>query len=92
MTVFQNANDTVLNGTLEEIDEPILKHLQDVTIELPETNTGFKINFHFEPNEFFENTVLTKEYMLRNEYDKERDKNRITWVFYTFDYSCQSVT
>jgi len=71
LTVFQNANDTVLHGTLEEIDEPILKHLQDVTIELPETNTGFKINFHFEPNEFFENTVLTKEYMLRNEYDKE---------------------
>ena len=53
---------------------------------------SIKINFHFEPNEFFENTVLTKEYMLRNEYDKERDKNRITWVFYTFDYSCQSVT
>jgi len=71
LTVFQNANDTVLHGTVEEIDEPILKHLQDVTVELPETNTGFKINFHFEPNDFFENTVLTKEYMLRNEYDKE---------------------
>ena len=71
LTVFQNANDTVLHGMVEQIDEPILKHLQDVTVSLPETNSGFFLNFHFGPNEFFSNTVLTKEYILRNDYDKE---------------------
>merc|ERR1712045_401577 len=71
LTVFQNANDTVLHGIVEQIDEPILKHLQDLTVTLPETNTGFSLNFHFSPNEFFSNSVLTKEYTLRNDYDKE---------------------
>ena len=52
-------------------DEPILKHLQDVTVSLPETNSGFFLNFHFGPNEFFSNTVLTKEYILKNDYNKE---------------------
>jgi len=71
LTVFQNANDTVLHGMIEQIDEPILKHLQDVTVSLPDTNSGFFLNFHFGPNEFFSNTVLTKEYILRNDFDKE---------------------
>merc|ERR1712029_861281 len=71
LTVFQNANDTVLHGTVEQIDEPILKSLQDVTVTLPESNTGFSLNFHFAPNDYFSNSVLTKEYELRNDYDKE---------------------
>merc|ERR1712227_1089636 len=71
LTVFQNANDTVLHGTVEQIDEPILKSLQDVTVTLPESNTGFSLNFHFAPNDYFSNTVLTKEYELKNDYDKE---------------------
>merc|ERR1712066_854583 len=34
-------------------------------------NTGFSLNFVFSPNEYFSNSVLTKEYELRNDYDKE---------------------
>ena len=71
LMVFQNANEGVLHGTLEAIDEPILKHLEDVTVTLPETNDGFKINFHFSPNDFFSNAVLYKEYKMRNDYDRE---------------------
>ena len=71
LTVFQNANDTVLHGMVEQIDEPILKHLQDVTVNLPDTNTGFSLNFHFAPNDFFSNPVLTKEYSLRNDYQED---------------------
>ena len=32
-------------------------------------NLGFRIEFHFGPNEFFENTVLFKDYALRCELD-----------------------
>lgn len=71
LTVFQNANEGVLHGTIEAIDEPILKYLEDVTVALPETNDGFTINFHFAPNDFFTNSVLFKEYKLRNDYDRE---------------------
>lgn len=70
LTVFKNANETVLNRTVEVVDEPILKHLQDVTVTLPETDTGFSLHFHFAQNEFFSNSVLTKEYMLRNDIDR----------------------
>ena len=37
---------------------------------LPEANTGFSLHFHFAQNEFFSNSVLTKEYELRNEIDR----------------------
>ena len=70
MTVFKNANETVLNRTIELVDEPILKHLQDVTVTLPQANTGFTLHFHFAQNEFFSNSVLTKEYELRNDIDR----------------------
>jgi len=71
LTALQNANDSILHGTLEEIDFPILKSLQDITVELPDENTGFKLHFHFAPNDYFTNTVLTKQYELKNDYDKD---------------------
>ena len=71
LKVFQHANEDVLHGTMEQIDEPILKYLEDVRVSLPETNDGFTLNFHFADNEFFSNKVLIKEYQLRNDYDKD---------------------
>jgi len=71
LTVFQNANESLLSGTFEPIDEPVFKHLEDITITLPEKNTGFIINFQFSSNEFFSNSVLTKEYELKSEIDPE---------------------
>jgi len=53
LTAFQNANETLLNGMFEKIDEPLFKHLEDITITVPETNTGFTLNFYFSPNEYF---------------------------------------
>ena len=70
LTVFKNANQTVLNRTVELADEPILKHLQDITVTLPKSNTGFSLQFHFAQNEFFSNSILTKEYELRNDIDR----------------------
>jgi len=71
LTVFQNANEPLLCGTFEAIDEPIMKFLQDVTISLPPENTSFTITFHFAPNQFFTNKELTKEYLMKNTFDPE---------------------
>merc|ERR1719466_28048 len=71
LTVFQNANESLLCGTFESIDEPIMKFLQDVTVTLPPENTSFTITFHFAPNQFFTNKELTKEYLMKNTFDPE---------------------
>ena len=71
LTAFQNANETLLNGLFEKIDEPVFRHLEDITITIPETNTGFTLNFYFSPNEYFTNSVLTKEYEMKSGIDQE---------------------
>ncbi|EDO27320.1 predicted protein [Nematostella vectensis] len=71
------------NNNNKEHDEPILKHLHDVRVIFtgPEsTNTtqypqptpmGFVLEFHFTPNPFFTNTVLTKSYKMKCEPDED---------------------
>lgn len=40
-----------------------LKHLTDIKLEYLDTKqAGFKLLFSFSPNEFFEDSVLTKTY------------------------------
>lgn len=57
---------TVLTATLSEIhenDRPILEHLTDVRMKSkPLSDLGFILEFHFSPNEYFQNAVLSKEY------------------------------
>lgn len=69
---LKNANDDVLASTIAPHDEPVLESLMDITVQLksPE-NTGFTLSFHFKENEWFTNSVLTKEYELRNLHDPE---------------------
>jgi len=71
LTVFQNANESLFNGVFQPIDEPIFKYLEDITLTLPEKNTGFVLNFHFGSNEFFTNQILTKEYEMKSDIDKD---------------------
>ena len=71
LTVFQNANESLLCGTVEPIDEPILKSLEDVTLTLPKDNTSFTLTFTFGENAYFTNRELTKEYMMKNTFDPE---------------------
>lgn len=50
---------------IQEHDEPILKHLEDIKVAFLEQDPmGFTLEFHFSPNEFFSNTVLTKVYTM----------------------------
>lgn len=52
---------------ITEDDEEALKHLTDIRFRDLEDNPGFKLEFYFEPNDFFSDSVLTKTYYLANE-------------------------
>lgn len=50
--------------TDEDID--CLEHLQNIACVDNADGTGFRLEFHFAPNDYFENTVLTKRYEIPN--------------------------
>jgi len=54
LTAFQNANETLLNGLFEKVDEPVFKHLEDITITIPETNTDPEDPLDFDGPEVFQ--------------------------------------
>merc|ERR1712080_194984 len=64
LTVFKNVE--MLAEMVQDNDEAILRHLDDITLKLLETNPmGFILEFHFSPNDHFTNTVLTKHYEMK---------------------------
>ncbi|XP_034937204.1 nucleosome assembly protein 1-like 1 isoform X2 [Chelonus insularis] len=69
LSLFKNVG--MLDEMVQEHDEPILKHLYDIKVILLESDPmGFVLEFHFEPNEYFCNSVLTKEYIMKCAPDK----------------------
>ncbi len=52
-----------------ENDQAILEHLTDVQVHLTTEGdeTGFTLEFHFSPNDYFTNTVLTKQYIFNHQ-------------------------
>lgn len=51
----------ILGSAIQEHDEPILDHLRDIRVVMKnEKPYGYTIEFQFAPNEYFTNTVLTK--------------------------------
>ncbi|KAJ6651608.1 hypothetical protein lerEdw1_020809 [Lerista edwardsae] len=73
LTIFKNVD--LLSDMVQEHDEPILKHLKDTKVKFSEAgqpmvgSLTFILEFHFEPNEYFTNEVLTKTYRMRSEPD-----------------------
>lgn len=63
LAAFKNA--PTVADMIEEYDEPILKHLVEVKAVTVFEPMSFYVEFHFEPNDYFTNTVLTKSYELR---------------------------
>nr|CAD7460023.1 unnamed protein product [Timema tahoe] len=64
LIIFKNVQ--MLAEMVQEHDEPILKHLIDIQVLFLESNPmGFVLEFHFSPNEYFSNSVLTKEYEMK---------------------------
>ena len=69
LTIFKNVE--LLAEMVQDHDEPILKHLTDIKVHYKEDPMGFVLDFHFSPNDHFENTVLTKSYDMKCEPDAE---------------------
>ncbi|XP_064600319.1 nucleosome assembly protein 1-like 1 isoform X3 [Liolophura sinensis] len=71
LTIFKNVD--MLTEYIQDHDEPILQHLTDITVKYTDPVSsvmGFTLYFHFEPNDYFTNTVLTKEYTMRSDPDE----------------------
>jgi len=70
LTIFKNVE--MLAEMVQEADEPALEKLEDVTVTFSETDPmGFTLHFHFAPNDFFSNTLLTKHYSMKCLPDEE---------------------
>jgi nucleosome assembly protein 1-like 1 len=66
LTIFKNVE--MIADMVQEADEPALETLYDVTVTFTEKNPmGFTLYFHFSPNDYFNNEVLTKTYELKCE-------------------------
>jgi len=66
LTIFKNVE--MLAEMVQEADEPVLEKLTDITVTFSESNPmGFTLHFHFDKNDFFTNTVLTKTYEMKCE-------------------------
>ena len=71
-------NHLGISELITERDDPALKHLTDVRISYTTSddehkNLGFKLEFVFSPNDFFENEVLSKTYLYQTEVDYNGD-------------------
>lgn len=70
LTVFKNVNE--IHGMIQESDEEVLKHLVDVrAFSKPGPDLSFQLEFHFSPNEYFQNSVLTKTYLMKCSPDED---------------------
>lgn len=69
LTTLQHTDE--FGELITEDDEPALKHLIDVTsTPLPDeekATPSFVLNFHFSPNDYFDNTIISKKYILSSE-------------------------
>ncbi|XP_004305515.1 PREDICTED: putative nucleosome assembly protein C2D10.11C-like [Fragaria vesca subsp. vesca] len=60
-------NDEVLAQKITKCDEEALKYLKDIKWSRINNSLGFKLEFFFDPNPYFENTVLTKAYHMTSD-------------------------
>ena len=54
-----------MSGILDEEEEECLHFLNKLEVEeFEDIKSGYRINFHFDDNPYFENKILTKEFHL----------------------------
>jgi nucleosome assembly protein 1-like 1 len=72
---LENCQDIMINDK----DKNILKKLKNITCNTEE-NGNFTLEFVFEPNDYFSNEVLKREYILDADYDiKEIKSDEVQW-------------
>ncbi|KAL7743203.1 hypothetical protein ACLKA6_016331 [Drosophila palustris] len=67
LTVFRNT--PMLSELIQKHDEPVMRKLTDIVFKYDAGHSYF-LEFHFDKNEYFSNTVLTKQYFLKSSVDK----------------------
>jgi len=66
LTIFKNVE--LIADMIQEPDEPALEALKDLTVTFTEKDPmSFTLHFHWAPNDFFSNEILTKTYELKCE-------------------------
>ncbi|TKR76353.1 hypothetical protein L596_017502 [Steinernema carpocapsae] len=60
LNVFLQSHS--IGDMITDADQPVLKHLVDVTYKATSEPQTFTLVFKFKPNEYFENTEITKTY------------------------------
>jgi nucleosome assembly protein 1-like 1 len=58
-------NHPQMEGEIEEHDEPVMEYLQNISVsdlDPDDAQKGFRLQFHFSENPYFENAVLSKEF------------------------------
>merc|ERR1712142_660360 len=70
LQIFRQVD--TLSEMLQEHDEPIVRHLEDIKVKYsdPGKPMSFELEFLFTENEFFTNKSLSKVYMMRAEPDE----------------------
>ncbi|KAL3644361.1 Nucleosome assembly protein [Castilleja foliolosa] len=76
-------NNEVLVEEISERDEEALKFLKDIKWSRVDNPKGFKLEFYFDTNPFFKNSVLTKTYLMIDEDEPILEKalgTEIEWL------------
>lgn len=70
LVVLKNVGE--ISSMIYEHDEEALRYLVDIrAFSMPSPNLSFQLEFHFAPNPFFQNSVLTKTYLMKCTPDEE---------------------
>ncbi|KNC97515.1 histone chaperone NAP1 [Spizellomyces punctatus DAOM BR117] len=67
LTAFKNQ--PTIADLITDRDEDALKTLKDIKVGYLDNNPGFKLEFIFDENEYFTDSILTKTYFLENSPD-----------------------
>lgn len=74
------VNHPQISAILEEDEEDCLHYLSKLEVEeFEDIKSGYRINFHFDENPYFENDVLTKEFHLGSSGDPASQSTGIRW-------------
>nr|XP_029118994.1 nucleosome assembly protein 1;1 isoform X1 [Elaeis guineensis]XP_029118995.1 nucleosome assembly protein 1;1 isoform X1 [Elaeis guineensis] len=72
----------VLAEEIQERDEGALKYLKDIKWSRIDNPKGFKLEFFFDPNPYFKNSILTKTYHMIDEEEPILEKAIGYFLFY----------
>lgn len=78
--LIQFVNHPQIRMLLNNEEEDCLHHLTQMEVEeFEDIKSGYKINFHFEENPYFENKVLVKEFHFASSGDPTCTSTEVVW-------------